>query len=242
MTDANHRELLGQADVMLLIVELLAPPGTVDGMLSAAVTLGPGFFERACLEGAVPLAALTRSLAYHAEDPAAAWEHTRLFEGAIACPITETAYIRRSKGAILADVAAFHRAFGLALDPAAHEKADHLGAELELLAMLLVMEHLATVDGDEERRAITTAAIRAFAMDHLNEWIHGFTARLGATAAHPFHAALAAFIDAVWDAFAARRALPRPDALVTPVEDEGTPYECDMADAAPRHETRSDAR
>ena len=39
-------------------------------------------------------------------------EHNRLFEGGVTCPPNETAYVRRDKGVILADINGFYRAFG----------------------------------------------------------------------------------------------------------------------------------
>jgi TorA maturation chaperone TorD len=164
---------------------------------------------------------------------ACAAEHSRLFEGVVACPVNETAYIRRDKGAIIADVCAFYRAFGLERAEHFGEKADHLRCELDFVSTLLMMLARAKADNLLEQSAITLDALSAFMGDHLGEWFYPFCDRLSACAQHPFYGFLGLTMRAIWGELwfgaGVSGATASDDPVpVPPIPDEGTPYECGM--------------
>lgn len=173
-------------------------------------------------------------------------ERTRLFEAGVVCPVNETGYIRRDKGAIIADICGFYRAFGLEPREGAGEKADHLVSELEFVGALLVMMGKAEAVADADRVAVVQSAIRSFLADHLGEWIGLFCHRLVQTTELELFDATAELLRATWNLLARRFALPSFDALDAEADptgdDGGTPYECDMADAACPLQSLADAR
>lgn len=156
-------------------------------------------------------------------------EYNFLFEGNVACAINETGYVRRDKGAILADISGFYRAFQIQLSDSATEKADHLVAELEFMALLLVM--LAKAE-TEETKTITYDALAAFCFDHMSEWIPLFCQRLTKTSQLYTH--LAEFLQTVWSGIVEANHLPvaelSPQQDIPITEDTETPYECDMVE------------
>jgi TorA maturation chaperone TorD len=227
---ALDRQLLARADLLLLLASWLrlapaaetrpASPAELEE-LAAACGLG-----NELAPGLVRLAAARRSCA--GADWSAAC--TGLFEGGCLCPVNETAYVRRDKGAILADLGGFYRAFGFAPAEAVGEKHDHIVSEIQFTALLLVMLARARDAGDAEAAGVTDDALRAFADDHLGAWIGLFCERLAATAGLPALAGLAALLAGTWRALAAAHGFAvietTSDAL--PVDDpEATPYECD---------------
>lgn len=226
---------LAQADALLLLARLLSGPSPdLAGRVEAA---RESLDELLSAMGAAERRGLWQEALAHARalDPEAwADEHTRLFEGPAPCPINETGYVRRDKGQILADVAGFYRAFGFRLERGSGEKLDHLVAELEFCALLLVMLARAEADPDMTEQAdVTRDALAAFARDHLGEWVGGFAARLTLTTNLPFYAALARLLEGVWADVCDANGLPRPAGkrLACAEEDPGTPYECGLADA-----------
>jgi TorA maturation chaperone TorD len=119
-------------------------------------------------------------------------EHNRLFSGLTPCPPYETALepdaFRRQH--LLADIAAFHRAFGFELPEGSAVQADHVGAELELCALLLQREGFA-LEPAPDRAAVCADALRSFLEDHLGRWIFAFVVRLEEWTEVPLYAALA---------------------------------------------------
>lgn len=157
-------------------------------------------------------------------------EHTRLFEAGVLCPVNESAYVRRDKGAILGDIAGFYRAFGCEMDGTSRGGVDHLAAESEFLAALILMRAGALAEGTPEAAHTVTEAMDAFAFDHLGDWMEPFCERLRATADLPAYAAFADWLESVWRATVLRYNLPvGPVESVGPEDDPGTPYECGMA-------------
>lgn len=157
-------------------------------------------------------------------------EATRLFEGGCLCPVNETAYVRRDKGAILADLAGFARAFGFAPAEGVGEKHDHVVSELQLAALLLVMLARARDAGDDAAAEVTEAALRSFADDHLSAWVVLFCERLAATAVQPALAVLAPLLAGAWRELAAAHGLEIAEAAgdAAPGDDPAaSPYECD---------------
>jgi TorA maturation chaperone TorD len=228
--------LTAQADLLLAASRLFGLPGAE--LLREVETLGPSLDDLLSAaagsqgEGLSKAALGLRGAAGAPDLSALQEEHSRLFDTALACPINETAFVRRDKGAILGDVAGFYRAFGFALADGAGEKVDHLACELEFFALLLVMRAQAEEQGNREAADVTRGAIESFAFDHLGEWLPLFCTRLQDTATHPFYRHAAAFLEAVWQLVAGANSLPlpAPEDGREPLFEADTPYECGMAE------------
>lgn len=227
---------LARSDLLLGLAAALGRPA--PGALSRLEALGRDAEPLlACAGLAAPgLREAIQALAAAAgTTPLEEWraEAARLFEAGTACPANETAFVRRDKGAVLGDVCAFQRAFGLELSPESGEKADHVVAELELMALLSLMQGQALAQGREEDARVSERALSAFARDHLGEWLPAFCLALSEATPLPFYQATAEAVVRVWDALcvAARFDDPRGRPLPTVETDEGTPYECGLAEA-----------
>lgn len=235
----HHVEMLAQADLLLLSARLLGPPWKLPGdALDLSAESVEQLAERAGAEHDNPLRLTLQNVVHDAAAlDADEWadEHNRLFEGSVICPVNETAYVRRDKGAILADIQGFCGAFGFAIAPDVGEKADHMVGELELVAMLLVMLADARHRADDEAAQVTEQALSAFAADHLGEWLCAFCERLRQAARLPLYRHAADLLEQTWRTVTVRQSLPAPEASAPypPTDDDGTPYECDMTDASP---------
>lgn len=232
--------LLAQADLLLGLARAFGPPGpaatrAVADLAGVAepLTEAAGGPDPPALADALRLAAWSVA---DAEPAALAREYERLFSCGVACPIHEAGFVRRDKGHILGDVAGFYRAFGVQLREGSAERPDHLVAELEFLALLLVM--LARAEG--EPAEVTRAAARAFGEDHLGEWLPGFAMHLAVTTREPAYAHLAHALAGAWTAVAATLGLDEaPRRLPTAGTGAGTgagaeagePFECGLAEA-----------
>jgi len=219
--------MIAQVDLLLLAARWLAPPAGERDVIERS-----DLEELACragFAGGGVLWAAESALRRTATDR---WsdEHARLFESAGVCPPNETAYIRRDKGVILADICGFYSAFGFRLADGGHEKADHLRTELEFTAFLLLMLARARAEGREEEAIITRDAVASFLADHLGTWLPLFAERLAGTTTLPFLRHLATVLGAAVDLVVTANDLPRPgETTVAPPEgDPGTPYECGL--------------
>ncbi len=224
-------EQLAQADLLLWIARALAPPAAaedqewiLDARDLAQLAESSGLEDR----GRAALLRRTGALFRGTSQERLRGEHARLFEAAQVCPPNETAYVRRDKGAIIADIAGFYRAFGFTIAPGPGEKNDHVVAELQFAALLLVLLAGARGRDERENEQVTARALASFAEDHLDAWLDVFCERLAATADLPPYAELADLLRTSWELVVERNALPRatdaPDADVG--RDAGTPYEC----------------
>lgn len=74
----------------------------------------------------------------------------------------------------MSDLAAFYRAFGLALAPMAHERLDHISCECEFLMFLTRKEAYALEQDDPAMLDDTRRAVRLFLRDHLGRWAPAF--------------------------------------------------------------------
>jgi nitrate reductase assembly molybdenum cofactor insertion protein NarJ len=77
----------------------------------------------------------------------------------------------------LADVAGYYRAFGMRVPG---DRPDHVVAELEFLAFVLLLEADAVERGHDEHAGIAAAAARSFLRDHIGTWIDAWAARVEA--------------------------------------------------------------
>jgi TorA maturation chaperone TorD len=156
-------------------------------------------------------------------------ECARLFDGASTCPPNETAWVRREKGHLLADIAGFYRAFGFRVAAASGEKADHVAVETQFVAVLLVFLARAIDASASEQQTITRDALTSFAEDHLGAWVRAFCAHLGEVSSDPRLAATAVALPSVLDHALESAGCERPHrtAVERPEPCTGSPYECD---------------
>ncbi len=148
----------------------------------------------------------------------------------------------------MSDIAGFLKAFDLQLDPAAHERIDHIACELEFAAFLARKEAHALEIGDATMLEETHKATRLFLKDHLARFVPSFAARIRREASG-FYAALAELCLALVESDCRRYDAPLgPTALRLrlPIEDnvpmacgtaEGCPGSCDPG--APAEETET---
>jgi len=228
--------LLAQSDVLLLVRDVLVAPITARGQLTALA-------DAAELRDLFNLAGLVNA-SEHVDALLPLWNqsvadggqslrqaHGDLFEGSAPCPINETAYVRRDKGAILADIAGFYHAFGFEGGQLG-EKLDHMAVELEFASVLLIMRAQAMSDGHTEHAHVAASALESFTRDHIGEWVLPFCDRLAATSALPLHEACAALLGDTWRTIADAEHLTSAD-NINPrnmTEDPQGPYECGMAE------------
>jgi TorA maturation chaperone TorD len=103
----------------------------------------------------------------------------------------------------MGDITAFYRAFGVQVSPGAHERHDHIAAELEFMSVMAFREATAMIENDQEHLAAVREAERKFLVEHLAPWALSFAERLGRKARSVvppdggFYAALAACLDAL---------------------------------------------
>ena len=235
-TRPTTTERLAQADLLLWIARGLAPPvdappaeWVLDERELAELARGSGLAARAGTALLQRVAASVRATTVERRRG----EHARLFEAGQVCPPNETAYVRRDKGAIIADIAGFYRAFGFTIAPGPGEKNDHVVAELQFAALLLVLAAGAQGRGESGNEQVTARALASVAEDHLDAWLEAFCERLGATTELPVYAGLADLLRRSWELVVESNALPHAaavaDAAIRP--DGGTPYECGMCEA-----------
>ncbi len=233
---SEYLELLAQADLLQLVGCLLDRP---DRSLLDKWDIDPADRLELIRASGLPdtdgLAEVFNGAAdviAHTDVTRWADEHCRLFEAAVVCPINESGYDRRDKGAILSDICGFYRAFGFTLDDAVGEKADHMIGELQFFSLLLVMIADATQQGQEEKAQIARDAAAAFAKDHLGAWIFAFCDRMGQSTSLDLYQHAAILLALVYKATCDRHGIPLHDplAILEPEPDVGTPYECGMAE------------
>jgi TorA maturation chaperone TorD len=131
------------------------------------------------------------------DDVARQVEYSRLFIGVDALALHESAYgpRRLTTAAELADVLGFYRAFGFDLSARSPETADHIGAELEFLAALLVKLAWAIHAELEEPREVTVRAAASFLETHLGRWMPALAQRIADKAPDTLTARAAAAAD-----------------------------------------------
>ncbi|MFQ6017082.1 MAG: molecular chaperone [Kiloniellaceae bacterium] len=211
--------LLAQADLLFLLARLFCPPtpqGRAGFDAAGFDSAGSNCAELVARAGLGRRDNLTAALAGLHEQALGldlsewAAEYNRVFECAVPCPINESGFVRRDKGAILGDIAGFYRAFGFELADGAAEKVDHLVCELEFVAMLLVLLAKARDEGNRAGAEVSRDALRAFAFDHIGEWLPAFCDRLQETTSLSFYQRAAAVLSEVWNGICRDNRLPVP--------------------------------
>lgn len=239
----NAVSLAAQADLILLTVDMFRPPPSLtqtdrapwfelppeqlDELLHAAF----GGASVLVLDDSSELtarSALAEVYRCAHQFPTDDWadEYCRLFDGAVACPLTQASYIRRDKGAILGDVSGFYNAFGWRGDPDTGERPDHLLCQLEFVAMLLALDSRAP---DNEAHEIVADALTKFARQHMHDWLPAVCWQLCEETGVEYFGALSQWLLVVWQSLTNLHDWPidqPPDQRLVPIVDPDDPYEC----------------
>jgi len=128
----------------------------------------------------------------------------------------------------LADLAGFLGAFGLTVDPARHERVDHVSCECEFLAFLALKELWALEQDDAATLAETRRAARLFLRDHLARFGPALGHRLARADTGGIYGALGDALRAVVEIDCRRLGVPSGPALLRlrPTEDPAVPMAC----------------
>lgn len=235
-TPMTSTQLLAQADILLLIRDVMIEPLLPELQLLSIENEAflQKLFSEAGLSNAIEHAQILLPLwkeVYDNQGTELSLAYCNLFDGAAPCPINETAYIRRDKGAIIADIAGFYNAFGFE-GRQIGEKIDHLVVELEFVAILLIMMDQAQKQSNSDGFEVTFEALDHFLGDHLCDWLLLFCERLIATSLLPIHHACAnLLIDCIRAIIVSNQLKSVLNTSTDGAHEEDTvgPYECGMA-------------
>jgi DMSO reductase family type II enzyme chaperone len=135
----------------------------------------------------------------------------------------------------MSDLAAFFRAFGLALNPAGHERIDHISCECEFLLFLARKEAFAIEQDDGSMREETRRATRLFLRDHLGKFAPAFGKKLAREDPGGFYGALGELCAAFVTQECARIGVPAgPEFLhLRSTSDGSVPMACGTGAAEP---------
>ena len=118
---------------------------------------------------------------------AAAAYHRTLGPGGV--PAVESSYDPNAlagRGPLLADIAAFHKAFAYAPEKPPSEVPDHVAAQLDFLSYMAVKVAFAIEAGEPENVKISDQAYSKFLKEHLYTWVDAFRERLELSASEFF--------------------------------------------------------
>lgn len=197
VADADVAAALGRAALYRLLGAVFAYPGPER---CAEIARLAGAIGETSLADARIAPALTRlaGAARDADPPAVAAEHVFLFDRQVHCSPHEGSYgdapQLAGKSVLLADIAGFYTAFGLAPTSGEPEVEDHIVAELEFMSALAVKEAWALAEGEAEGLAVTRGAQAAFLTDHLSRWAATFAEAIEAATPLPYYTAAAALL------------------------------------------------
>lgn len=151
-------------------------------------------------------------------------EHTFLFGRHVRVPPYESSYVLArgtDRSTHLTEIGGLYAAFGLTVSAAQPEMPDHLGAECELLAVLLAKEAYAQAVGWASRAKVTRRARRKLVQEHLRRWLPAFAERLAKHHRLGFYPALGDLLLALLQHEERLLGLPPLPALDAPSESEG---------------------
>lgn len=140
-------------------------------------------------------------------------EHTFLFGRHVRVPPYESSYVLEpgtDRSTHLAEIGGLYAAFGFAVSTAHPDMPDHLGAECELLAVLLAKEAYALDQGWSSRAKVTRRARRKLVVEHLQRWLPAFSERLEKHHRRSFYPALAGLLLALLAVEERQLRAPRP--------------------------------
>jgi DMSO reductase family type II enzyme chaperone len=190
--EARVTAALARAAVYRVLADAFAYP-TAAGLArlsqrartaSAQPTLGAGV--RGALTALAEVAAATDAATLGGE-------YTFLFDRQVRCAPYESAYGTApqlaGKPALLADLAGFYHAFGLAPGSREAELEDHIAAECEFMSALALKEAWAHGAGAAEGVDVARAASARFLAEHLGRWAPRFADELQAASPLPYYAA-----------------------------------------------------
>jgi TorA maturation chaperone TorD len=184
----------------LLLARALRYPSD-DGALEKALSLH--------VDGPAETSDLARALLSHIDDRLAG-EHNRLFSQAVAVPPHETGYVVADKGTTLGQLAWLCEVWGVRAGGAEHETPDHIGTELELMALLCLQEAMAeeppnpatpreqdSETSRAERFAMARRAQELLLTEHLGRFAPKFCERLAHATRHPYFQQLATALQGI---------------------------------------------
>jgi TorA maturation chaperone TorD len=237
VTEVGVADTLRRAGLYRVLAAAFAypTPPRIEDVARAASTLAVGVPPGPLREAVAALAAA----AWGADASALAEEHVFLFDRQVRCPAWEGAWAdvpqMAGKAALLADVAGFYTAFGLAPAGAQPDTEDHLVAELEFMSALALKEAWASGEDDQGGVDVTRGAARAFLTDHLGRWAETFAEELtGATPVAFYVAAARLLADWIRADVSTMAATPkRVGNAVIAGRDETEPFTCPMAPEPP---------
>ncbi len=226
-TEAGVTEALRRSAVYRVLALAFAPPVAERLAEVAAASAGAAAGTRAAVADALARLAA----AAHADPADLATAYLGLFDRTVRCPLYEGAYgppRLGGKAAMLADVAGFYTAFGLAPASAQPDMEDHVAAELEFMSLLALKEAWALAEGLDEALAVTRHAQAAFVGQHLGPFAPALAARIAELAPPGFYPAAAAALTAWVDDECGRLGVA-PAPLEGLTEAEVGPLTCPMA-------------
>jgi TorA maturation chaperone TorD len=197
VADAVVAAALGRAALYRLLGAVFAYPG--PERCAEIARLAGSIPATSLADARVPPALATLARAAREADPAAvAAEYVFLFDRQVQCSPHEGGYgdgpRLAGKSALLADIAGFYTAFGLAPSTGEPEVEDHIVAELEFMSALAVKEAWALAAAEAEGLAITRAAQAAFLADHLGRWAVAFAEAIAAATPLAYYTTSAALL------------------------------------------------
>lgn len=150
----------------------------------------------AAQEGGKPLGEWAATLSALVDEELAT-EHNRLFAQGVAVNPHESGYALTDKGVLLGQLAALYECVGVRTGGTEYVTADHIGVELEFVALLCLKEAICLEDPSPEgAEALETvrAMRRIFLQEHLGRFAPLFAERLRSGSRHPFFQSLAAHL------------------------------------------------
>jgi TorA maturation chaperone TorD len=203
VADADVAAALGRAALYRLLGAVFAYPG--PERCAEIARLAGAIGETSLADARIaPALSTVAGAAREADPPTVAAEHVFLFDRQVHCSPHEGGYgdapQLAGKSALLADIAGFYTAFGLAPSTGEPEVEDHIVAELEFMSALAVKEAWALAEGETEGLAVTRGAQATFLTDHLGRWVAPFAEAIAAATPLAYYTAAATLLSLWVDA------------------------------------------